>query len=197
MEGPVIADNPAEFPINRHEVILEPSAPEINVPEATPDHIPYRDSFIDVVYNDSTKAIVFNNTEIAHEHFFGDNKIWMLDDKFQDGAKYNDVREAFATAFKNTVDVDSLGKKIFPTNFEGGTIHIIAGVGENQNGLRVLLNGKEIANGLLTDDHHIANLQMLKNLKGGWFLADNVYERAFKRVNLLVKAMKKGHDPFY
>ena len=206
-ETAIIPDNPAEFPINRQgsilgttaseDSILAPTTPEINPSSLSEYHIPYQDSFIDVIQKSGYKTVVFNNTEIAHEYSFGKNWLLQLDDKFQDGVQYKDIREAFATAFKNTVDADHLGKMTIPIQFkEGGIIHIVAGLDENHNGIKVLLNGKEIGNGIINNNHQIENLHMVKNLKGGWFLADTVYERAFKQVKIFAKGMKDDNHPF-
>lgn len=74
-----------------------------------------------------------------------------------------------------------------PVDFEGGKIQIVKAV-ENQKELQVLLNGKAIASGVLTDRG--PKLELFSNLKSGWFSPDNAFERAFKQASQLIKSNK-------
>jgi hypothetical protein len=126
---------------------------------------------------------------IAHEHAFGTGKILTLDDKFQDGAQFKDIRSAFAVAFDKTVDLGKLGKTAFPpVPFEGGKIHVLHGIGDNPHAVKVFLNGKEIASGV---DDVGSKVNLVKGLKGSFLLPDNAYERALKHVGSVLKALKK------
>ncbi len=142
---------------------------------------------VEILDKAGSKVIAINGTEIAHEQGFGNGKILALDDKFQDGNQYKDVRAAFATAFeKNTLGAN-LGETPTAIPFEGGKIYIVQGIPGDQNGIHVLLNGKEIAKGAMTVTGPKVSIH--SELKGGWFLADTVFERAMKVAdNVLKKA---------
>jgi hypothetical protein len=129
--------------------------------------------------------------EIAHEHSFNGAKILTLDDKFQDGARFKDIRGAFADFFDEKIS-ERLGDEVVPLDFEGGKIHIIRGIAGNPNAMEVTLNGKELAKGLITEKG--LKLEMIKGLKPNglfrWAMADNVYERAFKASKAVLKGIR-------
>jgi len=134
-----------------------------------------------------------NDNIIAHDRAFGREVIWALDDKFQDGEQFRSIREQFNKVLKEipTERFERLGKNVFPVPFEGGNIHVIQGSVDdmNPNSIKVLLNGKEIAKGVLTTDG--PKVEVLKGLKGGFLLADSVYERAFNTKALkIIKTLK-------
>jgi hypothetical protein len=166
-------------------------APVEAINQVSPTHIPFHDSFVDVVDNGGAKAVSFNGVEIAHEHAFGTGKILTLDDKFQDGPQYRDIRGAFAEAFNKT-PADLLGKTPHMVDFEGGKVYVVQGVAGNENAVTILQNGKEIAKGLVTEKG--ANIKINSDLKGGLFgfLVQTPYERAlnFKAVKDVIKALK-------
>ncbi len=144
-----------------------------------------QNSLVNLVENQNGKALVWNGTEIGHEQIFGSEKVMTLDEKFQNGPEYADARGAFAAVLDKNIPIES--RVLPPIDFEGGKIHIIKSL-DNPKGVSVLLNGKEIAKGVITDTG--AKIEILKNLKGGWFLADNAYERAFKQASSIIKSSK-------
>ena len=141
------------------------------------------------------KTVLFNtgNSRIAigHEEVFNGKKILVLEDRFQEGVANKPFREAFKIAFdqdvKETV-ITSPGKPVLFSDFEGGKIYLSYKTPDDPVGVNVLLNGKVIGKGLLVDGK--VDLKINPGLKGGWFLADNVYERAFKVAKTLVKNIK-------
>jgi hypothetical protein len=126
--------------------------------------------------------------EIAHEQVSGSQRLLALNDKFQDGKQYADIRKFFTSTLNEYIGDRRLGRNVVPVPFEGGTIHVVSGLSGNISGVEVFLNGKEIGNGVL--DAGGAKVEILKNLKGGWFLADTVYERAFKEAQKVIKTLK-------
>jgi hypothetical protein len=131
-------------------------------------------------------SFVFNNMEIAHKQ----GGILTLDDKFQDGDKFKAARSAFVEAFEQDGLETKVGTTPIAIPFEGGKIYVIAGVGEDNRTIQVLLNGKEIARGLLSDKGPKVELLDAPGVKSGFFFADTVYERAFKQVKSMIKNLK-------
>ncbi len=74
-----------------------------------------------------------------------------------------------------------------PIDFEGGKIYVLKDV-TSPNTVNVLLDGKEIGKGVV--DNGIPKLKIDSSLKGSWFQADNVYERALKVAKSAVKNKK-------
>jgi hypothetical protein len=146
--------------------------------------IPHNDSVVEVLAEGESKIVKFGDQTIAHEQTFGNGKLLVLDDKFQDGAKYKDLRSAFAKAFEKSARVDQIGSSPTAVEFEGGKIYIVQGLKDDPMGMKVLLNGKEIASGSMEVKGSVLSpkLKFDSGLKGGWFLDDNAYERAFKNV---------------
>ena len=156
---------------------------DTNLP-VSPSHIPFNNLFVDILEKEGSKVMSFNGQEIAHEHVFGTGKLLTLDDKFQDGAQYKNVREAFVTAFEKQPTNLGGGQLIDTKTFEGGKIYIVQGVDNNPAALKVLLNGKEIAKGVLVGNK--PKLDIASNLKASW-LVETVYERAFKLAKSSIK----------
>ena len=118
-------------------------------------------------------------------------------DKYQDGSKYAAIRTAYDTAqmdapILKVFPKSMLGKEILQVPFEDGRIQVFHGIGADKNAVDIYLNGKEIAKGLITDKG--PDVEIFKNLKGGLFLADTVYERALKHAMPLVKSFKVLKD---
>jgi hypothetical protein len=153
-------------------------------PENLVYQIPHKNSLVDVVTNNGEKVVKIGDLAIAHEKVFGGGKMLMLDDIYQDGPKYKDIREAFALAFEKSANVDQIGQNPTAIEFEGGKIYIVQGLKNDPMGMKVLLNGKEIASGSMEVKGSVLGpkLKFDSSLKGGWFLDDNAYERAFKNV---------------
>ncbi len=163
--------------IGTHEI------PAIQPLEST--HIPYNNSFIDVVDNGIAKAVKWNNMEIAHEHSFGNGKILYLEHQFQEGP-YGEIKKAFNLAFDQNIRLGAFAENSQSIPFEGGRIHVLQGLPENPNGIKILLNGREIASGAL--DGGISKVKILNvpEIKGAWW-TQTPYERA---LNAAVKAFK-------
>lgn len=119
------------------------------------------------------------------------NSVHLLD-KYQDGKRYAPIREAFNKAMEveraNNPLKLSDGQNITDLPFENGKINILRGFGEDKNAVNVLLNGKEIAKGVITDKG--PNVKIFSNLKGGIFFADTVYERALKAAEKTIKKLE-------
>ena len=142
-----------------------------------------------IVTGINPQVLIFENQEIAHgrELAPNDQKILELDDKFQDGEKYKEIREAYVAAVSDNADLGVLVHTNIPMPFEGGKISIIQGINENPNVVVVLLNGKEIARG--TVEVGGIKVEMPSNLKSSWLFADTVYERAFKQASNIIKTL--------
>ncbi len=188
-EEPLVTNTdlrPEEVLMNTESVLKEASVPPLR-------HISLDDGrFVDVVNIEGQKSVTFNDIKIGQEVDLGNKKILALDDKYQDGEQYADIRNAFARAFEKDVKADVIGPYPEALPFEGGKIYIAYNVPNDLNSVRVLLNGKEIAVGStsIVDGSGFPKLKIHSDLKGGWLLADNAYERAFKYVNKLIKAGK-------
>lgn len=172
------------------EQAMVPEEPEImpvvdtSRPENLINQIEHKGSLVDVVAEGEGRVVKIGDQIIGHDKVFGDSKILVLDDMYQDGAKYKDIRGAFAEAFEKSAKVDQIGQNPTAIDFEGGKIYIIQGLSNDPMGMKVLLNGKEIASGSMEVKGSVLGpkLKFDSSLKGGWFLDDNAYERAFKNV---------------
>ncbi len=172
------------------EHVTIPSEPEVTPtidvsrPENLIHQVEHKGSLVDIVTQGEGKVVKIGDQIIGHDKVFGDSKILVLDDMYQDGAKYKDIRGAFAEAFEKSAKVDQIGQNPTAIDFEGGKIYIIQGLSNDPMGMKVLLNGKEIASGSMEVKGSVLGpkLKFDSNLKGGWFLDDNAYERAFKNV---------------
>lgn len=123
-----------------------------------------------------SEAFLFNGKEIAHEK----DGILVLDDEFQDGSEHKDARTAFAAAFDEKYKENLLGTTPIAIPFEAGKIYVIHG----DEGIRVFLNGKEIAKG---KDRR--GVTLLKGIEKGWFL-NSVYQRALEHAEPMIKTIK-------
>ncbi|KND48044.1 MAG: hypothetical protein AB201_00380 [Parcubacteria bacterium C7867-006] len=147
----------------------------------------YNNSSVDVlpINNGAGKAVTYLGREIAHEYTVGDKKVFYLDDQYQDNPAFKEIRGAFNAFYEKNIPSNT--QVVAPIDFEGGKIYIIKDA-INPKGVSVLLNGREIAKGLINGTS--AKVQIISNLKGGWFLADNAYERAFKLAQNVIKNSK-------
>lgn len=137
-------------------------------------------SRMDITNNNGSLVMRFAGEEIAHEHQVGNTKVLALDDKFQDGQKFEPVRSVFIEEFEKNLVPGQLGKTVIPVPFEGGKIHIAQGLEGQSNGVRVFMNGKEIAQGVVDEKGAHVKLLNTRGIKSGWFFSDTVYERALK-----------------
>lgn len=136
------------------------------------------------------KFVSYEGMRIGQQVTEGGKNHFVLDDNFQDGPEHAGARSAFTKVYEKNATVDVVGVNPIAEPFEGGKIYITYNVPNDPNSIRVLLNGKEIATGSTTvvDRNGIPKIRMHSNLKGGWFLVDNAYERAFKHIDKLIKA---------
>ena len=135
---------------------------------------------VDVMDLGGQRVVTFEGLPIGHE----EGGLLVLDEKFQDGTENAPVRGVFAKAFEATVK-DSMGPRPIAESFEGGKIYVSFGVPTDPEKIRILLNGKEIAYGLIKNG--VPKVEMLLELKRPWYLSDSVYERAFKHMDKLIK----------
>ncbi|HRH26581.1 MAG TPA: hypothetical protein PLZ99_00265 [Parcubacteria group bacterium] len=145
---------------------------------------------VDVFRMGEDKIVSYDGARIGQEVLQNGKKTLVLDDTYQDGEQYRSTREAFSKAFEANATVENVGTNPIAESFEGGKIYITYNIPNDPNSVRVYLNGKEIAVGDTTvvDSKGIPKIKMHGNLKGGWFLVDNAYERAFKHIDKLIKA---------
>src|SRR3989344_3041997 len=135
------------------------------------------------------ESLLLNEVEFARRYNSGGAEIWELDDKFQNGNEYKNVRALLAQSTEDPRYVKQLGRIVMSVPFEDGKIHIVQGVGGgNPNEATVLLNGKEVARGTLTQTG--PKIELIKGLKGGLLFPDTAYERAFKKVLPVIKTLK-------
>jgi hypothetical protein len=86
------------------------------VPKLSPDvkletpPIIYKGSVVELVNEGSGRIIKIGDQTIAHEQAFGAGKILTLDDKFQDGSRYQDIRSAFVESFEKNTLADQIGE---------------------------------------------------------------------------------------
>ncbi len=97
-------------------------------------------------------------------------------DRFQDGPKSAPIREAFVIA-QDRMNIP-VPKSTTNFAFENGRLSLIHGVPGHPDEIHALLNGKEIAKGLLTEKGLKLNLD--PKLHHNFLMADTVYDRAFK-----------------
>jgi hypothetical protein len=140
------------------------------------EKIPYKDSFVEVVkYDGGNEVIKYNGEEIAKSYDLNGEKAFALEDKYQDGIKFAEIRGAFSEYLKNNPPKNLALPE--PISFAGGTIYLVRD-SVLVNKISAILNGKLIGTADLTE--RVKKIKPLKGLKGGWFEADNVYEIACK-----------------
>ncbi len=129
---------------------------------------------------------------IAQETFFHGKKTFVLDNKFQDGAQFKSIREAYVQ-FRGPLLPDVPTHQVIPTTFEGGRIDVVHGLGKNDNVLSVLLNGKEIAKGAVDQTNH-ATVTMLDGVpkRHFFFQPHTVYDRALNQATKLIHSDRTG-----
>lgn len=178
---------PDEPIIIADEDAIPVSAEDMEVVATPEKRIPLDNGkFVDIREMAEGKVVLYDGVNLAHEELIGDRKILVLNDQFQDGANYTEQRSAFNQAFISDVKADFFGPKPIAESFEGGKIYVTHHVPlTDPDQVRILLNGKEIAQGKIVNG--VPELKINPDLKGGWFLVDNSYERAFKHINKLIK----------
>lgn len=140
------------------------------------EKIPYKDSFVEVVkYDGGNEVIKYNDQEIAKSYDLNGEKAFALEDKYQDGIKFADIRGAFSEYLKNNPPKNLALPE--PINFAGGTIYLVRD-SVLVNKVSAILNGKLIGTADLTK--RVKKIDPLKGLKSGWFELDNVYDLACK-----------------
>ncbi len=140
------------------------------------EKIPYKDSFVEVVkYDGGNEVIKYNDQEIAKSYDLNGEKAFALEDKYQDGIKFADIRGAFSEYLKNNPPKNLALPE--PINFAGGTIYLVRD-SVLVNKISAILNGKLIGTADLTK--RVKKIDPLKGLKSGWFELDNVYDLACK-----------------
>lgn len=189
------------FLLNKNETVEiheEPQVVPVNedVIIPGPNHIPLPDGkYIDVISKDGVSSVMYQGANIGHEQLVGSSKMLVLNDEFQDGAKYAELRNAFVKAFEKTVKAENIGPTPMAETFEGGKIYVSYHLPQDPNHVRILLNGKEIANGELVNG--VPKISLNPGLKSGLFYSDNAYERAFKHINNVIKqGLKNGSVNF-
>lgn len=179
-------------------VNLEP-APYADVPNYPDGHVPFGNTYVNIVESPEGNKVLLDGYQIAHESNVGNfGKSLVLDDKFQDGAQYAEVRSAFVKALDEKLGPMQISSGTFSNvngavnsmPFEGGKIHVLQGLDrDDPHSLGVFLNGKRIATGSMTDKGPDLRLLDEPGIKSGWFKGDTVYERAFKASKKAVKEM--------
>jgi hypothetical protein len=132
------------------------------------------------------KNLMVGDTAIANELHLPDGSTRMqLFDNLQHGEKSAVFREAFVAAQeKMNLSLPkgaSADYHLFFENRQGGVIDVVHGAPGNPNMVQVLLNGKEIAKGLATVKGPKLTLDPTLH-HPHWFMADTVYETAFKHL---------------
>ena len=148
-------------------------------PFAFPNDFEYKGHKIEVGDLGDKKVLVFDGEAIAQsvENPEGGFYPMILAEKLQDGDNYKEIREAYVSAQEEMTK----GYKgpIAKLPFEGGSLHVVSA--DESGSIKILLNGKEIAKGLLNKDK--IEVLLDKELKSGWFSSKTVYERAIEFAN--------------
>lgn len=190
VEAVEIKDEPLvlakDVSVEEAENTVSASSPEKSNPKPT-EKIYFGNSVLEVKsLENGAKAVTFDGIEIAHEYDQGGTTEFYLDEQFQQGSKFNNIREAFSVFIDQKMfDRDNLVPKI---EFESGRIDVVKNP-VNLDGFLVYLNGREVARGEIKGKK--VDVETIKNLKGKWFEADTVYERAAKVAKKSVQASLK------
>ncbi|MEI6843513.1 MAG: hypothetical protein WCK48_03355 [bacterium] len=148
-----------------------------------------------VVENNGTKALVVNGVPIAHEapaQYMEGGKSFVLDDRFQDSDQYATIRTTFNEAVEKIKENDVWFNNFnsWGMDFENGKIFVLSGVGDNNHIVKILLNGKEIASGIV--DEVGKKIELLSGLKKAhWWEPETVYERAFNQTKSALDSLQK------
>ena len=130
---------------------------------------------------------------LGQEATFGEKgpKILELSKEFQESPLYSDYRKAFTEIVNKDYPQSKLGDNVEIVSYRGGTISVIQGIGKNPNAVAVLLNGKEIAKGVVENGH--STVQMLDGIPKhqNWFQAKTVYEGAFDEAKSAIKKIEQ------
>lgn len=191
------SNQPPEIPISSHGNLNLPSY--LKAFDLGASHVSYQSipgtNATDMIYELGKVKV-----SIAHYTPTPDGKSGTLSllPKYQDGNINAPIREAFVKAQESVLNNSApLGKTVESIDFEKGKIHVVRGVmdngSENPNLVKVMLNGKEIAKGLVggkgtpikildNAPHHSGFMKM--------FMGDTVYERALKVASKTIKAFK-------
>ena len=187
----IVVDNEVHPPVHiTDENVIPVGDPadlveKVNSAALVHEHVTFNGSPVDLVNLDNGvgRAIVYHGQEIAHEYSVGDHKAFYLDDQYQDNPAFKEIRGAFNEFYLKNVDPE---KFVFePVEFEGGKIYIVDDSAKPGT-MHIVLNGKEIGTGVVEQSGKV-KMNIISNLKGGWFIADNAYERAFKISKQVVK----------
>lgn len=158
--------------------------------EVTPEVIAPLDSGKDSGFVDvgGQKTMMFNGHPVSHMEINQNGAIPVLDEKYQDGSQYENIRSAFAKEFNKVVEAKSMGTgkfSPFQESFKGGIISILHGTPTDPNHVSMVLNGKEMATGSVLNG--VPKFTMHPELKGSFFTT-TVYEEAFKVMSKKVKS---------
>lgn len=149
-------------------------------PFAFPENFEYKGHKLSIGDMEGRKVLVFDGQAVAESVSNPDQSFYpmVLAEKLQEGSDYREIREAYVAA----QDEMTKGYRNFLARFpfEGGVLHVLPDL-DNNGSVRVALNGKDIAKGIINQDK--IEVLLNKELKGGWFSADTVYERAIKSAN--------------
>ncbi|MES3005099.1 MAG: hypothetical protein V4690_03245 [Patescibacteria group bacterium] len=155
------------------ETVVVPEQPEIVTPEAI---------------EQAEKLAVWED-EFTHVSMTGEGvKIRALNDNFQEGPQYADVRKAFAENFSKNITSDM--NIVAGQPFEGGRIDVVRNPSTGAS--QLLLNGKEIAKGYVVPGQNSMKLVETPGVKSGFWFADTVYERAFKASKDMIKTLSNN-----
>ncbi len=149
-------------------------------PFAFPENFEYKGHKLSIGDMEGRKVLVFDGQAVAESVSNPDQSFYpmVLAEKLQEGSGYREIREAYVAAQEEMTKGYRNFLARFP--FEGGVLHVLPDL-DNNGSVRVALNGKEIAKGIINQDK--IEVLLNKELKGGWFSADTVYERAIKSAN--------------
>lgn len=177
----VVVDEDVPEYIKSPESVVESTSPSNQMFEYAPG-MTYQ-----IIDNGSARIVMHENIKIAHVSPVG---MLQLEDKFQDGAEHLEMRKMYVNALSR-VETPQGVIPFKPISFEGGVAQVVMGdntPGGNPKTLRVFMNGKQIAQGLVTDKG--PQISIDKSFRSGFWYKDTVYERAFKAVKPALKTLK-------
>ena len=103
--------------------------PDKKIEEFPTAHIEVKDGgTIDITSDNGVTKVMYHDVVIGHDVDFNGQKLLVLDDRFQDDPKFENVRASFSEALEKNIKADAFGPTPIAEVFEGGKIYVSYGV---------------------------------------------------------------------